>query len=133
VVRADFAKSIGAEYVTLVTEGDSEKGIADIRAIIQKTGGNMVLNVDPNDAPDGRPIVDACTKAGVYLTTQWTRPSDLHPWDCNPYYVSYITFDILKYGEATGDALIKAIGGSCGIVALKRHSLKRCGKTASRT
>jgi len=59
---AAFAKSIGAEYVTLVTEGNSEKGIADIRAIIQKTGGNMVLNVDPNDAPDGRPIVDACQK-----------------------------------------------------------------------
>src|SRR5271165_5996522 len=104
---AAFAKSIGVDYVTLVTEGNSEKGIADIRAIIQKTGGNMVLNVDPNDAPDGRPIVDASTKAGVYVTTQWTRPADLHPWDCNPYYVSYITFDNLKYGEATADALIK--------------------------
>ncbi len=115
---AAFAKSIGAEYVTLVTEGNSEKGIADIRAIIQKTGGNMVLNVDPNDAPDGRPIVDACLKSGVYVTTQWTRPADLHPWDCNPYYVSYITFDNLKYGEATADALIKAIGGAGGIVAL---------------
>src|ERR1700693_5445474 len=49
-----FAKSIGAEYVTLVTEGDSEKGIADIQAILAKTGGNMVLNVDPNDSPDAR-------------------------------------------------------------------------------
>src|SRR5271165_4061199 len=38
-----FAKSIGADYVTLVTEGDSEKGIADIRAILAKTSGNMVL------------------------------------------------------------------------------------------
>jgi ribose transport system substrate-binding protein len=115
---AAFAKSVGAEYVTLVTEGNSEKGIADIRAIIQKTGGNMVLNVDPNDAPDARPIVDDCMKAGVYLVTQWTRPADLHPWDRNPYYVCYITFDNLKYGEATADALIKAIGGSGGIVAL---------------
>jgi ribose transport system substrate-binding protein len=75
----------------------------------------MVLNVDPNDAPDGRPIVDACTEAGVYVTTQWTRPADLHPWDCNPYYVSYITFDNLKYGEATANSLIKAIGGSGGV------------------
>src|SRR6266849_6237218 len=62
-----FAKSIGAEYVTLVTEGDSEKGIADIRAILAKTGGNMVLNVDPNDSPDARPIVEACVKAGAYV------------------------------------------------------------------
>jgi ribose transport system substrate-binding protein len=115
---AAFAKSIGAEYVTLVTEGNSEKGIADIRAIIQKTGGNMVLNVDPNDAPDARPIVDACMKSGVYLTSQWTRPADLHPWDSNPFFVCYITFDNLKYGEATANELIKAIGGSGGIVAL---------------
>ncbi len=115
---AAFAKSVGADYVTLVTEGDSEKGIADIRAMIEKTGGNMVLNVDPNDAPDARPIVDACLKGGVYLTTQWTRPPDLHPWDCNPYYVCHISFDNLKYGEATADALINAIGGSGGIVAV---------------
>ena len=36
---AAFAKSVGADYVTLVTEGNSEKGIADIKAILQ-TGGN---------------------------------------------------------------------------------------------
>ena len=88
-----FAKSIGAEYVTLVTEGDSEKGIADIRAILAKTGGNMVLNVDPNDSPDARPIVEACVKAGAYVTTQWNKPADLHPWDFNPNYVAHIAFD----------------------------------------
>src|SRR5687768_8314793 len=37
-----FAKSVGLDYVTLVTEGDSEKGIADIRAILARTGGNAV-------------------------------------------------------------------------------------------
>ena len=56
---AAFAKSVGAEYVTLVTEGNSEKGIADIKAILAKTGGNCVINVDPNDSPDARPIVEA--------------------------------------------------------------------------
>ena len=113
-----FAKSIGADYVTLVTEGDSEKGIADIRAILAKTGGNMVLNVDPNDSPDARPIVEACVKAGAYVTTQWNKPADLHPWDFNPNYVAHIAFDGVQYGEDTGNALIKAIGGSGGIVAL---------------
>ncbi len=57
-----FAKSAGADYVTLVTEGNSEKGIADIKAIIAKTGGNCVINVDPNDSPDARPIVEACAR-----------------------------------------------------------------------
>src|SRR5690242_4493617 len=115
---AAFAKSVGADYVTLVTEGNSEKGIADIRAVLAKTGGNMVLNVDPNDSPDARPIVEACVKAGAHVVTQWNKPADLHPWDHNPYYVAHISFDGMRYGEATANALIKAIGGSGGIVAL---------------
>src|ERR1700737_2831298 len=115
---ADFAKAVGCEYVTLVTEGDSEKGIADIRAILAKTGGNMVLNVDPNDSPDARPIVEACLKADAYVTTQWNKPADLHPWDFNPNYVAHIAFDGVHYGEDTANALIKAMGGSGGIVAL---------------
>jgi ribose transport system substrate-binding protein len=113
-----FAKAVGAEYVTLVTEGDSEKGIADVRAIIAKTGGNMVLNVDPNDSPDARAIVEACVKAGVFVVTQWNKPADLHPWDFNPNYVSHISFDGIRYGEEAAKALIKAMGGSGGIVAL---------------
>ena len=68
---AAFAKAVGADYVTLVTEGNSEKGVADIKAILAKTGGNMVLNVDPNDSPDARPIVEACQKAAA-------KPANLH-------------------------------------------------------
>jgi len=113
-----FAKAIGAEYVTLVTEGDSEKGIADIRAILAKTGGNICLNVDPNDSPDARPIVEACVKAGAYVVTQWNKPADLHPWDFNPNYVAHISFDGIRYGQETAKALVQAIGGSGGIVAL---------------
>ena len=75
---AAFAKSVGAEYVTLVTEGNSEKGIADIKAILAKTGGNCAINIDPNDAPDARPIVEACKEAGAYVVTQWNKPVDLH-------------------------------------------------------
>ena len=115
---AAFAKSVGADYVTLVTEGNSEKGVSDIKAILAKTGGNCVVNVDPNDSPDARPIVEACKAAGAYVVTQWNKPNDLHPWDFNPNYVAHISFSGVPYGKATADALIKAIGGKGGIVAL---------------
>ena len=115
---AAFAKSVGAEYVTLVTEGNSEKGIADIKAILAKTGGNVVINVDPNDSPDARPIVEACKAAGAYVVTQWNKPADLHPWDHDPNYVAHISFSGVPYGKAMADALIKAMGGKGGIVAL---------------
>ena len=113
-----FAKSVGADYVTLVTEGNSEKGIADIKAILAKTGGNCVINVDPNDSPDARPIVEACKAAGAYVVTQWNKPADLHPWDFDPNYVAHISFSGVPYGKAMAEALIKAMGGKGGIVAL---------------
>ncbi len=113
-----FAKSVGAEHVTLVSEGNSEKGIADIQAMLAKTGGHMVLNSDPNDTPDARPIVEACVKAGATVVTQWNKPGDLHPWDFDPYYVSHIEFDGVKSGSAIAEALFKAMGGNGGIVAL---------------
>jgi ribose transport system substrate-binding protein len=113
-----FARSVGAEYVTLVTEGNSEKGVADIRAVIARTGGNMVLNVDPNESSDARPIVEIAAAAGVFVTTQWNKPDDLHPWDFNPHYVSHISFDGRPNGKATAEALIRQMGGSGGIVAL---------------
>jgi ribose transport system substrate-binding protein len=115
---AAFAKSVGADYVTLVTEGNSEKGVADIKAILSKTGGNCVINVDPNDSPDARPIVEACKQAGAYVVTQWNKPADLHPWDFDPNYVAHISFSGVPYGKAMAEALIKAMGGKGGILAL---------------
>lgn len=115
---AAFAKAVGSEYVTLVTEGNSEKGVADIKALLAKTGGNLVLNVDPNDSPDARPIVEACRKAGAYVVTQWNKPDDLHPWDNDPNYVAHISFDGVPNGKAMAEALFKAMGGKGGIVAL---------------
>ena len=115
---AAFAKSVGADYVTLVTEGNSEKGVADIKAILAKTGGNMRLNVDPNDSPDARPIVEACKAAGAYVVTQWNKPNDLHPWDFDPNYVAHISFNGVPNGKAMAEALFKAMGGKGGIVAL---------------
>ena len=113
-----FAKSVGADYVPLVTEGNSEKGIADIRAILAKTGGNCVINIDPNSDADCRPIVEACKEAGAYVVTQWNKPKDLHPWDFDPNYVAHISFSGMPYGKAMGEALFKAMGGKGSICAL---------------
>jgi len=104
--------------VTLLTEGDSQKGLADIKALLAKTGGNMVLNVDPNESADATPIVKACVDAKAYVITQWNKPDDLHPWDNNPYYVAHISFDGNIQGKATAEVLFEAMGGAGGIVAL---------------
>jgi ribose transport system substrate-binding protein len=114
----DFAKSIDAKYETLVTEGNSEKGVADIKALLQRTGGKLILNVDPNDSPDARVIVEECKKAGAYVVTQWNKPADLHPWDNNPNYVAHMSFDGVPNAKAIANALFAAFGGEGGVVAL---------------
>lgn len=113
-----FAESVGLPYEVLVTEGNSEKGISDVRALLARTGGKMVLNIDPNDSPDARTIVEDCAKAGAYVVTQWNKPDDLHPWDFDPNYVAHMSFDGVPNGKAMGEALIKSMGGKGGIVAL---------------
>ena len=113
-----FAKSVGAEYVTLVTEGNSEKGIADIKAMLAKTGGNMRAQRRPERQPGRAPDRRGLQAAGAYVVTQWNKPADLHPWDFDPNYVAHISFDGVPYGKAMAEALFKAMGGKGGIVAL---------------
>jgi ribose transport system substrate-binding protein len=115
---ADFAKTIDAKYETLVTEGNSEKGISDIKALLQRTGGKLILNVDPNDSPDARVIVDEVKKAGGYVVTQWNKPNDLHPWDNNPNYVAHMSFDGVPASKKLAQVLFKAFGGEGGVVAI---------------
>ncbi|MBF0276604.1 MAG: sugar ABC transporter substrate-binding protein [SAR324 cluster bacterium] len=113
-----FAQSIGAKYQVLVTEGNSEKGISDVRALLARTEGKLCLNIDPNDSPDARVIVEDCAKAGAYVVTQWNKPNDLHPWDYNPNYVAHMSFSGVPTGKHIAEVLIKAMGGKGGIVGL---------------
>ena len=114
----NFAKSIGAKHQILITEGNSEKGISDVRALLARTEGKLCLNIDPNDSPDARVIVEDCAKAGAYVVTQWNKPNDLHPWDYGPNYVAHMSFSGIPTGKRIAQELINAMGGKGGIVGL---------------
>ncbi len=113
-----YAGTIGKEINTLLTGGNSEKGIADIRAVLAKFEGNVALVVDPLDSPDARVIVDECNKAGAKVITLWNKPEDLHPWNFGDNYVAHISFDGVESGRAVANAMIDAMGGEGGIVGL---------------
>jgi ribose transport system substrate-binding protein len=113
-----FGKSVGRPVEVLVTEGNSEKGVADVRALLAKSNGNLVLCIDPNDSPDARVIVEDVAKAGGQVVTIWNKPNDLHPWDFGNHYVAHISFDGVAYGKLMGDTLFKAMGDTGGFVGL---------------
>ena len=71
---AAFAKSVGADYVTLVTEGNSEKGIADIKAILAKTGGNCCINVAIRSVASTTGTVGDCSGDHIARRSgKWSR------------------------------------------------------------
>lgn len=104
-----FAKSLGWEKynVVLLSEGNSEKQINDIRALVARTGGNVVFSIDPNEAPDVVPIANVLERAGVYFVTYWNKPADIKVTDY-PHWVAHITFDGVASGYNTAVELFKS-------------------------
>jgi ribose transport system substrate-binding protein len=101
-----LGKTLNLGVDCLSTEANSEKGIADIKAEVAKTGANMVLNLDPNQAPDVVPIARILESAGVYWVNWWNKPDDVKVWDY-PHWVAHITFDSVGTGYFNAKELFK--------------------------
>jgi ribose transport system substrate-binding protein len=113
-----FALSVGADLDTLLTGGNSEKGIADVRAILAKYQGRVALVVDPLDSPDAQVIIEECNKVGAKVVTIWNKPDDLHPWNMGSNYVAHISFDGIESGRIVANAMFDAMGGKGGVLGL---------------
>ena len=116
-----FIESLGKfkdALTHLINEGSSEKSLADVKALLAKTNGDLALAIDTNDAPNARPVVEACVEAGAYVSTLWNKTDDLHPWDFGDNYVSHMSWSDEKPAEQTARILIEAMGGKGGVVHL---------------
>jgi ribose transport system substrate-binding protein len=118
------AKALGAllklPVDVLSTEGNSQKGISDVRAEVAKTGANMVLSIDPNQAPDVVPIAKILEDAKVYWVNWWNKPDDVKVTSYK-YWVANITFDSVGTGYFNATQLFKAFKtpGKGKIIALQ--------------
>ncbi|MFI6480893.1 sugar ABC transporter substrate-binding protein [Nonomuraea sp. NPDC050663] len=114
-----FATKVGLAQQRLTYDGESAKQQEQIRQVLATGNAQCtVLNVLPNGDSDTTPIVKQAQAAGAFLVTQWNKPADLKPADYDKW-IAHITYDGKESGKQIGDALIKAIGGSGGIVALQ--------------
>lgn len=116
-----FVESLGKpkDFLThLINEGSSEKSLADVKALLSKTNGELALAIDTNDAPNARPVVESCAEAGAYVSTLWNKTDDLHPWDFGDNYVSHMSWSDEGPAEQTARILLDAMGGSGGVVHL---------------
>lgn len=118
-VGADmYGDIVGLPTVTLTCEGSSEKQVNDVKALVAKTGGNVVFMIDPNEAPDVIPLARELDAAGVYWVSWWNKPEDVNTWDYK-YWVSHISFDGIAAGEFTAEKLFESFGYNGKIIALQ--------------
>ncbi len=116
-----FMESIGrkkSELINLLNYGSSEKSLADIQALLSKTGGKVAIACDPNDAPNCRPVVESVQKAGSHISTIWNKEDNLHPWDFGDNWVSHMTWNDEGPAEQTARILFNAMGGKGAIVGV---------------
>ncbi len=115
-----FAEATGGIGVVQTCEGSSEKQVNDIKALIAKSGGNAIFNIDPNESPNVIPIAKALEDAGIYYVTWWNKPEEVKVWDY-PHWVAHIAFDGISTGEYTAQELFKTFDtpGKGKIIALQ--------------
>lgn len=102
----ELGKKLGLPVDVLTSEANSQKQFADLRAEIAKTGGNMVVSVDPNEAPDVVPIAKMLEEAGVYWVNWWNKPPDVKVTDY-PHWISHVAFDAVGQGYYNAIELFK--------------------------
>jgi ribose transport system substrate-binding protein len=103
----ELGKKLGLPVDVLTSEANSQKQFADLKAEIAKTGGNMVVSVDPNEAPDVVPIAKMLESAGVYWVNWWNKPPDVKVADY-PHWVSHVAFDAVGQGYWNAKQLFKS-------------------------
>lgn len=66
----------------LACEADDARQINDIQSLVT-TNENVVLLVDPNNAPNIMAIAEAAEEAGVYWASFWNKPDGVTPLQFN--------------------------------------------------
>jgi len=102
----ELGKKLGLPVDVLSSEGNSQKQFADLRAEIAKTGGNIVVSVDPNEAPDVVPIAKMLEAAKAYWINWWNKPPDVKVTSYK-YWVSHVAFDAVGQGYYNAKELFK--------------------------
>lgn len=90
-----------ATVQVLPCEADDNKQINDIKALVA-SNKNVILLVDPNNAPNVSAIAEACEEAGVYWVNFWNAPEGINPLSYN-YWVHHQTLN----GQAQGYDIAK--------------------------
>ena len=110
---------ISDQYVLQLNQGDSDKQVSLMRSLLTTKPECTIFNVEPNADTVIKPMVDTANKSGAWIVTHWGHPAGLYPYDGNDQWVAHVAVNSLDAGVSISQALVDAMGGKGGIVALQ--------------
>ena len=116
-----FAKWAGLEkqYVLQLNQGDSDKQVTLMRALVSTGAKCTIFNVEPNADLVVKPMVETANRSGAWIVTHWAHTPGWGPSDGNDQWVAHVAVNSLNAGVAISRRLVDAIGGKGAIVALQ--------------
>jgi ribose transport system substrate-binding protein len=115
-----FAKWAGLsnQYVLQLNQGDSDKQVSLMRSLLATKPECTIFNVEPNSDTAFAPMIETANETGAWLVTHWGHPDSLKVVG-NDHWMAHVAVDSVEAGVDISKALVDAIGGEGGIVALE--------------
>ena len=112
----EYAKQMGFEYVTLSSEDNEQKQIADLESGLVTYEPDFVI-IMPTSSSIVPALADLCEAAKVPFVTLWDYPEgfDFTPYE---YHLAHILTDMELEGYTMATYLFEAMGGKGNIVAI---------------
>lgn len=116
-----FATWAGLEkqYVLQLNQGDSDKQLSLMRALVSTGAKCTIFNVEPNADLVITPMVETANRSGAWIVTHWAHTEGFWPFDGNDQWIAHVAVNSLEAGVMISRRLVDAIGGHGGIVALQ--------------
>lgn len=113
------AQSVGGSVRVLASDFQGQKHLEQFGAIFGQGCEGCAVAIDTASNAFTKAIVQRADSAGAYVVTILNRPDSIHPWDTAPnHWVAHLEYDSFDGGYQNALALIHAMGGKGGIVAL---------------
>lgn len=109
---------ISDQYVLQLNQGDSDKQVSLMRSVLATKPECTIFNVEPNSDSAFQPMIEAANETGALLVTHWGHPDSLKVVE-NDNWMAHVAVDGLEAGVSISNALIDAMGGEGGFVALQ--------------
>ena len=98
-------------YVLQLNQGDSDKQLSLMRAVLSSAARCTVFNVEPNADLIVKPMVETANRTGGWIVTHWAHQPGFRPFDGNDQWIAHVAVNSFDAGVSISRNLVGALGG----------------------